>query len=52
MSIRHFQGYWTIFSGDQAVLSCRDFAAAWTLVYELSQQMRRAHDHPATQTGE
>ena len=52
MSIRMHLGYWTVFSGTQAVLACESFNRAWTLVYETSQQMRRAHDHPPTQTRE
>ena len=44
-------GYWTVFSDEQAILACRDFQSAWTLVYDLSQHMRRQNES-TTQTRE
>jgi hypothetical protein len=36
MSIRKLNGYWTIYSGNQPVMSCVSFERAWLLVAALS----------------
>lgn len=33
-------GYWTIFSGEQAVMACTSFESAWRLVWEITQAQR------------
>lgn len=39
------EGYWTVFSGQQAVICCKSFDSAWTLVYALSKEIK---DEPTT----
>jgi hypothetical protein len=32
MSIRHYKGYWTVFSGDMPIVSCGSFQSAFEAV--------------------
>jgi hypothetical protein len=36
MSLRRYKGYWTIFSGQQPVLSFASFERAWAALWENS----------------
>jgi hypothetical protein len=35
MSIRRYQGYWTVFVQEQPVIQCVDFASAWAKIWEI-----------------
>jgi hypothetical protein len=39
MSIRQLNGYWTIYSGEQPVVSCESFQVAWAAVWEIACEM-------------
>lgn len=41
MSIRHYQGYWTIFVQNSPIISCASFQDAWAVVWEVSQELTR-----------
>jgi hypothetical protein len=38
MSLRKLNGYWTIFSGGQPVMSYPTFAAAWAAIWDICQE--------------
>lgn len=40
MSIRMLSGYWTIFVGDNPVISCASFDDAWTQVWSIAKAAR------------